>query len=110
MKPETLTALKESIKHWERNAFGPIGEASVYSDDCSLCIRFDNDDEFSCTLNGERCPVYERTDETVCRGTPYEGISELLYYARVKGGETAYRNAAKAELEFLKSLLPEGEA
>ena len=107
MKPETLTALKESIKHWERNAFGPIGKASDAMRDCALCGIYFNS-------NCEECPVRENTGRRSCHGTPYSKASRALDRWQssdgVKAEEDAFREAAKAELEFLKSLLPEGEA
>ena len=107
MTPETLTALKASIEHWRQNAEGPIEDASADPDDCALCDKF---------LSGETrclgCPVSESTGHILCFKTPYEIAHIKLRRTRDNASpenEAAFRAAARAELAFLISLLPEGE-
>ena len=104
MDAKTLEALKASIAKWERNAEATdtydfrIGEY-----DCPLCELFLHPDHCEC------CPVFEKTSERFCRGTPYINASSALTWW-VLGGARACdraRAAARDEVAFLKSLLPE---
>jgi hypothetical protein len=105
MEVETLTALRESIAHWEDAVRDPVntrfGPAA-----CALCMVFNNPPGSGC----DGCPVYEYTGCEFCEGTPYVIFNER--YEDVDGKETLedirdLRCLASAELEFLKSLLPE---
>lgn len=111
MDEETLMALEESIQHWERNAECEDPEnLEIGPRSCALCARFWFLDREMQTrkLDGQRCigcPVYERTGQWDCRGSPYEELEGNIGEwpaERVKA-------QAKAELEFLQSLLPERE-
>lgn len=83
MNDETLKALKASIRKWERIVKGGM------EGDCPLCKMFrDRDIEDDC----DGCPVMEKTNRPFCRGTPYWDDDSPAQ--------------AKAELDFLKSLLP----
>jgi len=94
----TEKALRKSIAHWERiveNGGEDLEER------CALCDRYMPGRGHrvigGCnTLDG--CPVYNKTGEDSCGGSPYETwfyISDKLTWA-------------EAELSFLKSLLPKG--
>jgi len=98
MDEKTLTALNASIAKWERRAGGDHSEPpGMHS--CPLCRVFHEDfykdyqkDRKSC----EGCPVFERTGYTYCEETPYT----KYYFSRTNAN-------AQAELDFLRSLLPE---
>lgn len=104
MKPEMLAALKESIKHWEENATDDGTEIYIDVAHCALCkaLRIGNG---GC---GD-CPVYVAVGG--CTNSPWFAVSDHLvkhhtsaYYTKHKCSECS--RLAKAELEFLKSLLP----
>jgi hypothetical protein len=102
MKPSTLKALKASIKHWEANAAAVEPDAaSLSASDCALCMRFY---ELYGVCNG--CPVMERTGKELCRKTPYTRAIGALDAWHAGGTGTKFRAVARAELDFLKSLLP----
>jgi hypothetical protein len=106
MDAQTLEALNASIAKWERNAEAENRfEYRTGESDCPLCALF--------IFPGhcEGCPVFQKTGERFCRFTPYMDAS----YARIMWGDTpgssAARDrahaAARDEVAFLKSLLPE---
>ena len=116
MEKATLKALKKSIKHWKGIVAGK--ETSRGTDNCALCDLFynENDDEHECCVG---CPVMERTEQEACGGSPYGAFTEV---AQCKGrymddGYGIFNDkdqiihgaviAAKDELSFLQSLLPE---
>ena len=86
MDEKTRGALERSIEHWTRRTRG-------HSDtDCALCGLFNNK-QYHC----RGCPVFERTGQTGCDGTPYwDWVSAATAPQR--------RKAAKRELDFLISL------
>lgn len=99
MKDETLQALKDSISHWEKNV-ELAKEGKSYNNQawaCALCERFRVNGEIECHKLEEKCPVYKKTDLRGCDGSPWMATNEFTL------------EAAEYELEFLKSLLPEGE-
>lgn len=109
MKPETLEALRGSIRKWEGIVAGV--ESDLGTRNCPLCQRFGN----GCDRNGEeRCPVFCETDAPCCNDSPYEDWKEAQwdrwekglthFVAPVTDDETVM--CAVLELEFLKSLLP----
>jgi hypothetical protein len=126
MDAETRVALEASIKHWENNvAAETCDQASTSGEDCALCLKFnwrcnpeidrsDNTDENAC-LN---CPVRQPTGEPLCYNTPYYTADEAIYFWSIHIGfddsadnefRAAFRIAAQAELDFLRSLLPKDE-
>lgn len=109
MDARTLTALKASIKHWEENvAAEHPASVTLGIIACALCAEFRRND-----CNG--CPVSVRTRGIACHGTPY-GEAQGAYYRwrddapADEAAKLAWRKAAQAELDFLKSLLPVEEA
>ncbi len=103
MDERTLTALKASIEKWERNAQAEMPtDVLTGVEDCPLCELF-----FSKVCEG--CPVAEAVNAIYCRRTPYGRADQLQ---RLWGGDDAaasdFHAAAQAEVDFLKSLLPEG--
>ena len=112
MNRKTLTALRRSIKHWEENvAAKEPDKASVEGGDCALCNIFvwpgifASDKRFDCLS----CPVAKRTGETSCKGSPYAVAVVALFQWNMlpnKTTEENWRNAAREEVRFLRSLLP----
>ena len=96
MDDRTLEALKASIEKWRghETADDPR-EVRLESGYCPLCQIF--------RLNGcVRCPVYNYTGQDYCRGTPFHDVDKY-------GPPDKFRAAARAEREFLESLLPKEE-
>ncbi len=113
MNPETLEALKMSIAHWERLASGKRQEGEEVSVwQCALCAVF----QIPIESNDQKCvgcPVFEKTMQQFCRGTPFV-TAEALADSPDPDDEAnrdyldseEFQDAAQKELEFLKSLLP----
>lgn len=105
MRRRTLKALRQSIGKWRRNAEArtPREYTTGYGD-CPLCTLFIGD---GC----EGCPVREATGESYCRGTPYGSASSLWTKWAIKPDSERRRvhaqRAARDEVKFLESLLPE---
>ena len=96
MNAKTLKALKGSIAKWERIVAGTGACHGV--DNCPLCELF-----WDRGCRG--CPVVQKSGYRLCIGTPFEGVGRHLSdegFART----TSAKKAARAELAFLKSLLP----
>lgn len=91
MDDRTLKALKGSIAHWRR--VEADWREPVNVDTCHLCRKFH-------ALGCEGCPVSAKTGQAYCGGTPYE------HYRARDPNEAHRRAAARAEREFLESLLP----
>ena len=90
MNKATLAALKKSIKKWEFLVKNPHADEPS----CALCDRFQITKKDRCQrVGGEICPVSKATGRSFCEGSPYYD------FHRTKAG-------ARAELTFLKSLLP----
>ena len=119
MKSKTLEALKGSIEKWERIVDGT--GVDNRADNCPLCQLFYERYELDKSgIHGgcHDCPVRLRTRRDECVGTPYDGWRRALEkVATYNPYEPASVNidgkrdptlvrAAKAELRFLKSLLP----
>jgi hypothetical protein len=103
MPAETLEALRGSIAKWEAIVEGHGLEHGP--DDCPLCQLF----HFSYRKDGQRtcvgCPVMHRTGNSLCAGSPYDDYSAAEEEDE-DDSEARMTWAAKAELDFLKSLLP----
>lgn len=104
MDAKTLEALEGSIGKWA----GIVGGTDVdYGrTNCSLCSSFRMD---SPDCGG--CPVKEKTKLQYCAGSPYEDwfehVEEHSRYYPYKVNCSECLRLAQAELDFLKSLLPE---
>ncbi len=106
MKKEILTALKGSVKKWEKIVDGTGKDATSHN--CPLCLIT----EPSC---GD-CPVRLKTGEWDCESSPYDKWTN--HQRKVHNKKTWQSKTiickwcekfAQAELDFLKSLLPGGE-
>lgn len=98
MNNTTLTALKNSITHWERIC-DPVTtmEEEIGVRSCALCQLF-----WRNNCNG--CPVTIASGNILCQDTPYYEVQKA--YKESGKGSPEYLAAAKKELEFLLSLLP----
>lgn len=92
----TLEALKGSIAKWEAIVAGTGTDQGP--DNCPLCHLFW---ESGCDL----CPVWRSTGMSACRSTPYQEYDDASYNYGVASPQA--KAAAQAELDFLRSLLPE---
>jgi hypothetical protein len=113
MDTATLKALQESIAAWKKKyelvKRAEPEEVVLGVKGCPLCAVF-NRLVASCI----GCPVALKCKARSCIGTPYllarNAISTYSYAVRYNEPKQAARNAAlkatKAEIEFLKSLLP----
>ena len=102
MKRETLKALEASIAKWEASATATnIDDVLDGAGSCPLCKLFFYDKE--CV----GCPVYEATEKWACKRTPY-GKAHKTFVSVLRNQKpiSDFRKAAKAEVKFLKSLLP----
>lgn len=97
MDTETLAALRGSIAKWRAIVEGTGEDKGI--DNCPLCLKF-NSRYPAKNLGCNGCPVYQRTGQDSCSGTPYDE------YLSDKRGTT---ELAQAELDFLISLLPEAD-
>lgn len=110
MDTETLAALRGSIEKWERIVADTDTDQGAAN--CPLCEMF-FDSEYEEEDNAGQvycrgCPVYVHTGKDNCDGTPYQGW--VRAGGRFNMADTLQRIvAADAELDFLRSLLPEGE-
>ena len=100
MKAKTLKALNDSIAHWTRFASGTSKpKEEPYTADCALCKVF-----YRQSGNCDGCPVMEKTGLRMCIGSPYIR-AESAFSIHGKDSKQ-FKTAAKAELAFLKGLLP----
>lgn len=121
MDKKTLKALKESILKWEQNTKAETpSDVSLGHSNCALCIRHTG-------INGRvecnECPVMRFTRIRGCINTPYQNalaaknfwfdmydITDMgLPYEVPSDAKQGWQEAAQLEVDFLKSLLPEGE-
>jgi len=105
---EQLTALDESIAHWERLATGKRKEGEyIGMSQCALCKLVDPE-EHGCA----QCPIaIVNPSNEWCQDTPYE---EAAIKANRYDGTTetwiptldtpAFLSAAQVELEFLRNV------
>lgn len=110
MTPKMLKALKGSIEKWHKIVHH--GGEDYGIDNCSLCQACIEEAPWipNCTI----CPVGQYTGDDDCYGSPYEAWSKAEYEGgfhfdrTITGRKNGYALALK-ELEFLVTLLPEGE-
>lgn len=108
MDKETLEALRGSIQKWENIVAGTGVDDGM--DNCPLCQMFFDEDEI-CT----GCPVAIESTAPLCFNTPYSSWRVIQLSAwgvdnhESKVFSSKSMTAAIAMLNYLKSLLPEGE-
>lgn len=99
MNAEALTALHRSIAKWKAIVAG-TGTNDGPSD-CPLCQLYNVNLPYNVKCIG--CPVMDRTGLQLCAGSPYLRYEE----AEDEGADDEeLKHFAKAELDFLRSLLP----
>lgn len=106
MNPLTLKALISSIAHWKRMIKQTTPKEAPFAENCPLCRRFTCP---VCVLNGEMCPVYQRTGRRDCKGSPWGDAADAFgswERFQIKDNRKEWRDFAKAELAFLESLVP----
>jgi hypothetical protein len=96
MDKHTLRALQGSIEKWEAIVAGAGKDEGM--ENCPLCQRFCSDDLSVSDGACGGCPVMEKTGKRLCWDTPYGEYSI--------GATRGTVEAAQAELDFLRSLLP----
>ena len=104
MNPKTLKALKGSIKKWEGIVAGDVIDEGYKN--CPLCQLFSQRNEM---LSCEGCPVSEKTGVDACQKSPYEEWDKAEGQFHTADNPKRLR-AAKAELRFLKRLLPKARS
>lgn len=109
MDAKTLEALKGSIAKWEKIVAGTGTDGGCGN--CPLCQAF-NPEDAAAEDECKGCPVAGKTGQTWCDGSPYTllwGAIKPAYNRDFSGyvHTPASLAAAKAELDFLRSLLPE---
>lgn len=103
MNTETLKALNESIRHWQAYADGRWKEEGMpTSDNCALCLLFNTKSTVDNPCIG--CPVMAKTKLSICQETPWRKVCSAVMEHGVDSPQ--FIEAAKEELEFLKSLIP----
>lgn len=116
MLDETRKAIEESIVKWKKKASeeNPMN-IKISTSECPLCQLFNND----YTEEGNEClscPIFEETGYDYCEATPCDKATLHLHDWRfsqskeeIETYKQEFREAAKKEIEFLKSLLPNKE-
>lgn len=102
MTKRALTALKESIRHWEEMARTGWEKEQPDAEHCALCRVFNWPPSLKALCDG--CPVSHSTGRILCVGTPFSE-AHRNYRNEDKRG---FKKHARAEVAFLKSLLPKG--
>ncbi len=104
MPAKTLAALKGSIKHWEKNAAAKLEDAEIGAGFCDLCVLFNiTQENYSDRCIG--CPVMSASGARFCDNTPYAEVDRIL----TMESSDEWPTVALAELNFLRSLLPDEE-
>lgn len=119
MDDRTLAALKGSIEKWEKIVAGT--DMDRRSDNCPLCAEFINGDEERGIDGCSECPVMKASTFSGCRETPYDEWAThqkkdhlspdwRLPPWQIEPGCAECSRLARAELDFLRSLLPDAPA
>jgi len=83
-----------AIKRLRKYTPGVIGKLEDGANNCALCEVLNSECEY--------CPIAQTTNSKSCLGTPYWLFNEALF----EGDLRKLKQAARAEIEFLKSLRP----
>lgn len=103
MPPETLEALRGSIKKWTKIVDGTGHDAGIGN--CPLCQLFHSKCRQDRQPGCSGCPVQQSTGRSTCLGSPYEAYEAAMDIEDAEG----MRDNAIEELAFLKTLLPPGD-
>jgi len=107
MDERTRVALLGAIAKWEGIVRGEVRDLG--SGNCELCRTFYDNEDYDDDGNPDEClgcPVRERSGWQHCKGTPYGPWAMVAGYSQT-ADTPERRAAAQAELNFLRSLLPE---
>lgn len=104
---QQLTALDESIAHWQRLASGNrLPDESIGMSHCALCKLVDPD-----TNDCGQCPIaIVNPSNEWCKDTPYDDTdAATVSYTKASGSyedldSPAFLAAAQRELEFLQQV------
>ena len=107
MSPDTAQALKESALAWRIRAAGIISKPKAQN--CPLC-KLHNTPTHSDSSNCLKCPIYQKTGDRFCEGTPYKHYSNYCrFLENLSDKDIAEMKIwADQEYRFLLSLFPEG--
>lgn len=113
MNNRAKIALEKSIAKWEANTTAKTSyQFRTGPKDCALCREFlDHSLIAPCSY----CPVFRKTGVNFCCGTPYMkassarqlwviGLSEQASKEQIKQLRANAQEAAREEVDFLKSL------
>lgn len=98
---EQSTALEASIEHWEKIVTGDA--ASLNAMGCALCQAFIGRSSSTSIVCGG-CPVYKKTGQNLCKGTPYVAFHAATNAVGGRVTGPMSKMLARSELDFLKSL------
>lgn len=105
----TLAALRGSIDKWR--AIEERRGTNYASTNCPLCRMFMGTDLRYSSGDCAGCPVMLRTGVSGCRSTPYHHNDQVRVAQQPHTFTDEQVAAARAEREFLESLLPpEGDS
>ena len=109
MNASTLKALKGSIEKWEKICEGTREDQGMAN--CPLCAAFA--DCRSTATRCFKCPVFLKTGHSGCQSTPYmkwnrhqEEVHDCEQNMWLREDCPGCSKFARAELKFLRSLLP----
>lgn len=110
LSKEQTDALKKSIKKWE--LIVDEGSEDLGPADCECCIIYNSINTRLETREDccKSCPVFLKTRERFCAGTPFEkweDYQEENDMGEWKVFDDYSKQLAQAELDFLKGILEE---
>lgn len=98
---DDVTALKVSIVKFKKirklAETSDVQWAGIFT--CPLCVKYLNTNYIDPC---ERCPIYKKTHQIECHGTPYEELSNYQYKENVK---KEYLATIDNEIKFLQTIL-----
>lgn len=113
MDKKTKKALEASIRHWEENYNAEVpSQVSLGTRACALCGLFAKRVKLRGLQCSDKCPVKAVSGKDACKNTPYDKATDTLFdwyrryrdYQPIAGSYDRWREAAQAEVDFLKSL------
>ena len=70
-----IEALNKSIDHWEDNCNADeFDDVDTSSSSCECCRQWYSSGNGECI----GCPIFEKTGQIYCHGTPYYEVSDLV--------------------------------
>jgi len=99
-----IKGLIDSIEHWKEDVLRELGLAEAHRGNCPLCLMY-----FTEAMSPEGaeaclgCPIFEKTGEKTCQGTPYPAWCT----ASMGGDSIQAMKAGIAMVEFMYEILNE---